>query len=511
MAGGDGVRRAARDPAVSLTLLGIASLGVYLVAFVRPYSLGRWAAVPQQTIAKIATMAPEAAIAYLLAFLALILLYSAALRLASGPHRGGTWGVVLVFAAAFSAALVWLYPVDSADVFDNIIRGRMLALYGANPFLHTPGEFPEDPFYAYAAWRGSASAYGPLWEMTAAGAAWLADVWSPASPVIGNVLAFKLVGVLAYAGIVVLIGLHLRRTAPERALRGVLFFAWNPLVLYVTAGNGHNDALMAFLIVLGFVWLERGRLTLAALALTAGVLVKFVPALLLPIVVVVALRRLPGRRARTRALIVTGLACCLLVVGSYAPFWRGGDPLGVGRRSGLFTTSLPSLIRWTLEPSVGAEAAQALAIGVALGTLIAWQAWQLRALWRSQDATAPVTAGLSILTFYLLVSCPWVQPWYALWLVALAPLVPCGALQGGSLVVSYAFLLKMPAFDWLITPGGKLPPRIWREWRITLATLGLPWLYWLGTLVRRWRRYAGRNQRPRAIGSSEQFRRWHEP
>jgi hypothetical protein len=493
---GDGVSRLVRDPAVHLWLLGAASLGTYAAAFVLPYSLGRWAAVPQQTIAKIAAESGHAAITYVLAFVALFVLYGAAARQARGTHRGAVWLAVLVPAVAFNATLLCLYPVDAADVFDNIIRGRMLALHGASPFYRTPAEFPGDPLYAYAAWQEFTSAYGPLWELTAAGSAWLANAWSRASPIVGHVLAFKLVGVLAYAGTAALIGLHLRRTAPECAARGVLLFAWNPLVLYVTAGNGHNDALLAFWIVLGFVCLARGRPVLAALAITAGALTKFVPALLLPVVAVAALKPLTGWRARGRSLLVTGVACCLLAAGFYAPFWRGGDPLGVGRRSGLFTTSLPSLVRWTLDPSLGPGASQALAVGMALAALAGWLAWQLLVLWRSHEETAPVSVGLSVLTFYLLVSCPWVQPWYALWLVALAPLAPDGALQRGSLLVSCAFLFKMPFLDWLIAPSGNLPARVWREWRITLATLGLPWLYWLGTLLRRRTGAEARSERP---------------
>ncbi len=327
--------------------------------------------MPQQTIAKIAPDPAQALTAYVLAFCALILLYSVAARQARGHHRAAAWAAVLFWAVALNAALLGLYPVDSADVFDNIIRGRMLALHGASPFYHTPAQFPEDPFYAFAAWKRFPTAYGPLWELTAAGAARLANAWGRASPIVGHVLTFKLVGVLAYAGTAALIGLHLRRTAPERALRGVLLFAWNPLVLYVTAGNGHNDALMAFFVVLGFVWLARGRATLAVLAMTAGALIKFVPALLLPVVVVAELKRLPSRRARGRTLLRLGLAGGLLAAGFYAPFWRGGDPLGVGRRSGLFTTSLPALLRWTLEPSLGKGTAQALAIGGAVAALMA--------------------------------------------------------------------------------------------------------------------------------------------
>ena len=89
------MRHAARSPAVWLWLLGAASLGIYALAFVRPYGLGRWAGVPQQTIAKIAPAPAPAAISYLLSFLALFLLYGAAARLARGPQRAAAWAAEL--------------------------------------------------------------------------------------------------------------------------------------------------------------------------------------------------------------------------------------------------------------------------------------------------------------------------------------------------------------------------------------------------------------------------------
>jgi hypothetical protein len=54
-----------------------------------------------------------------------------------------------------------MYPIDAADIFDNIIHGRIWGVYGANPFQQVAQDFQNDPFYHYVAWRRTTSAYGP--------------------------------------------------------------------------------------------------------------------------------------------------------------------------------------------------------------------------------------------------------------------------------------------------------------------------------------------------------------
>lgn len=462
-----------RRPAIQLAGLTVSSLVVYVLAFLWPYSLLEWWRYPQQSISRIAHGQLTAAGGYVLAFIILFLLYGLAYRAARGCSGRLMWGVVVAGMVLFNGAMLWLYPVDAADVFDNIMRGRILAYHGGNPLYETPAQFQADPFFRYAAWKIYPSAYGPLWELIAAGASRLAG-----DGVIANVLVFKLVSVAAYATTAALIGLMLQHSAPERALAGVVLFAWNPLVVYVTAGNGHNDAVMVLFIVLGFYWLERGRLTLAALAQTAGALIKFIPALLVPVIMVSALRQLQGRWARVRYVIATTLACGLLTVGLYAPFWHGGDVLGVSRRLRLFTTSLPTLVQITLEPRLGEPMADLLAARAALLALAGWMIWQLRAIRRSADRTTPARSGLSILLFYLLASCPWFQAWYTIWPLALAALVSDATLLAGSVLLSLAATWKMPLFDFVLVQG-ELPPRAWREWRLTLGTLGVPWGYFV--------------------------------
>lgn len=467
--------RSDRISALQLFLLGLASWGIYEWAFVHPYNLFVWWSAPLQTIGTITRYDPRAGAAYTLAFLVLFLLYWLACRLAAKNPRLLNWGVIVGGAVAFNLVLLSLYPVDSADIFDDIIRGRISSQYGGDPFYQTPVGFKSDPFYRYAAWRYFPTAYGPGWEFIASGAAKVAG-----DGVIANVLAFKMVSVLAYAATAAVIALTLRRIAPERALYGVTLFAWNPLVLYVTAGNGHNDAVMLLLVTLGFYWLARGNFTLAALAETGGALIKFIPALLLPLVLLGGWKRLNGWRARTRFLILTLGACTALVALSYSFYWRGGDVLGLERRSDLFTTSLSTLVQLFLTPPLPAKFADLLVTRGALILLCSWIIRQMRGIWKHGGDYAPVHAAVSVLLFYLLITAPWFEAWYAIWPLALAALLPDGIGSRGSIVLSLAAGLKMPLFEFVmrVRPGA-LPPATWLEPRGTLGTLGFPWLYFI--------------------------------
>ncbi len=470
---------------LTLSALGGASLLVYWVGLIRPYNLFALRFKPLLDIAKLTRDKPVAQAGFVLAFAALSGLYYLAWRTcrpAPGeteaarsvplPSSRAMW-VVLVFSLlAIQISVLWLYPIDAADLFDNISRGRITAQHGGNPFYDAPRDYAQDPFRGYTAWPGATSAYGPLWELLAAGTSRIAG-----DGILANILGFKLLGLLFYGGSAALIAGILCRAAPERALQGVCLFAWNPLVIYETAGNGHNDVVMVFFILLGVWALLRGRFTSAALALVAGALIKFVPVLLLPVALAAGLRALPTRRSRLYYLLVTLVACAVLIAAAFAPFWRGGDVLGLQRRASLFTTSLPAVVQAQLEPSLGAEVSQRIVARVAallMGAVALLQAWRT---WRRPGWLSPVHASARILLFYLLFTCLWFQPWYALWPLALAAILPEGATARLAVLLSYAALWKTIVFDYFLYRGGPLPPRAWRESLLGPATLGLAWLY----------------------------------
>ncbi|MGQ0605192.1 MAG: glycosyltransferase 87 family protein [Anaerolineales bacterium] len=457
----------------AMLALGGLSVALYWGGLLVCYNLFAIGPRPLADIAKLTRNQPLGQAGFVLTFAALSGVYYLAWRLARGPQPRAMWVAVCTSLLAMNVMLLWLYPIGAADVFDNIVRGRITAQHGGNPFYQTPREFKgQDPFYAYAAWRDATSAYGPLWEVMAAGTSQMVG-----DKVVDNVIAFKLLSLLFYAGCTGLIARLLQRHAPDRALQGTLLFAWNPLVIYETAGNGHNDIVMVFFILLALYALSQRRFTLSTLALMGGALVKFIPILLAPIVVVVGLRAMKSRWQRIAFVVTTASACALLVVAAYAPFWRGGDPLGLARRSTLFTTSLPALAQVHLEVLLGPEPSQHIVAELALlltGAAVLVQAWRV---WSNPQWAVMVRAFTFVLLFYLLFTCLWFQAWYAVWPLALAALLPEGKLSRLVVLLSYAALWKTIFFDFVLYRGGPLPPRVWRETWLGVLTLGLSWAY----------------------------------
>jgi hypothetical protein len=340
----------------------------------------------------------------------LFILYYLAYRIGHGGAPRLFW-LVLGVGLFGSAILMAGYPIGALDVYEYAAYGRIMVFHGGNPFVNAPVDYPGDPFLGYLAWPHYPAPYGPVWVYMSAALAWIGG-----DSLLANVLLFKGLAVLFYAADAVLIWLILRRTAPRYAPAGMLLFAWNPLVLYETAQNGHNDSVLIFFVLLA-LWLHVcGRRLPAVVALTLSVTVKFVSAPLVPLYVLAMFRW------RKRSLLHVGLACvlCATVLGlAYAPVWDGRKTLTFLKQAELFTTSWPTLLHIVLskEHWVSAEHASkiarysAMAIFALFGLL---QMWHLR---RQCDRYF-TRASFEVLWFYLLFACFWFQPWYIVWVVA---------------------------------------------------------------------------------------------
>jgi hypothetical protein len=252
--------------------------------------------------------------------------------------------------------------------------------------------------------------------------------------------------------------------------------AWNPVILYETLGQGHNDVAMVFWILLATWWLSRGRRLLAILALVAGALFKFIPLLLIPAAGLVALRSLPRTAARLRFIAVTATSAIALVVLAYAPFWHGPDTVGVERRRKLFTSSVPAAAVALLESSLDeaqAKSAVSMVAGVATALFAVYCGARAGRVpsWQSFAQTA-----FYILMFYLLLTCTWFQQWYALWPLAIVPLLPVGHLTWWGSAYGFAAQLKPLIFEpiWLWTHSAV--DRTWLEPRLGPAVQAVPWL-----------------------------------
>jgi len=468
--------------------VGLTSIFIYIFAFLLPANL---LSLYQQPRLDAYLLFREGTLAYvqlIIAFVILGLLYWEGYRLASRQVGGRTaWIIVIAGMLAFIAIFLFMAPFDAADIYDNIMHGRILGVYHANPFRQVIVDYPRDPFFQYAAWKGAHSAYGPLWELLAGLTARLSG-----DGIILNVMAFKLLPGLFHLASVSIVFLYLRATAPEKALGGVLLLGWNPVLLFETWGNGHNDIAMAFWLLAAFWCLSRKRYTLAALSLLLGALVKFIPVLLIPVVVVIGWRNLRKTSPPISFLVKTALGGSLLTALLYAPFWAGISTLDVGRKMQLFTTSLPSTIYKALTPSLGAQEAGQIVSLVALGLLSLFVLYQSLSAGRGDPAHNYLQATFHILAFYLMVVCLWFHQWYGVWLITLTPLLTKRNRRLALLFGFWVLSQKLWFGPWLVPKMLKASPgqAAWLEALLALGVVGVPWLYtlWILWKDRRMRR-----------------------
>jgi hypothetical protein len=225
--------------------------------------------------------------------------------------------------------------------------------------------------------------------------------------------------------------------------------------------------------------------------------VKFVPLALTPLFLVAGWR---AARDRKRFAWQAGALLALAGVVLYVPYFTPGQTweelaLRPFRQSTLFTTSLPAMLSFWLEGQIAQDQAQNLARNLALagwGLFALWQTWRL---WR-QPAVPPavgfaflVNGCYAVLLYFLLIACLWFQPWYLVWLLALAPLLGpsphVGAVMLFSALVQLKYFIFGFAWLWRTPMDDILVPEA-----VTTALIFAPMLLvygWLAGRRLRWR------------------------
>ena len=344
--------------------------------------------------------------------------------------------------ALLVVALLPGYPLLSNDIFKYVMTGRILAVYGENPFIHVPADFPDDRFHDLVYWKAVVNAHGPLWRGME-GASALAGGERCASAV----MAMKAWPMLAYLATCGALYSILRAWQPERALSGTLLYAWSPLVVLEAVQNGHNDVVAALPAVVA-VWLGiGGRWRLAFPLLAVAVLVKPTAVALGPLLLVAAIREgrpsfvaaaREGRPAWIAA--IQGIAIAAVLVGAaYAPFWAGPQTLAGLDRDDIFSASPAELLlRWLESAGWPLDRAMTVTAGLATGLFGLLYLGVLLAVWQRRVSLAGAAAATYLA--YLLVGAQWFNPWYLLWLLPFAALAPERPIR----VVGVAFGLLAP-------------------------------------------------------------------
>lgn len=183
------------------------------------------------------------------------------------------WGAVLL-----RVAFLPLLPGLTDDLYRYVWDG-WIQIEGINPYRYAPNAaalsaFQNAPIYEALNSKPYYSVYPPLSQLVFLLGGWLYAQFG------WHAAYFGLKGLFAaaeFGGVVLLSRLT--------TSRNLLLYAWNPLVLIETAGQGHSEALLLPLLI-GGVWaVQLGKGRMASLAIVGAGLVKIYPLVLGPLLV----------------------------------------------------------------------------------------------------------------------------------------------------------------------------------------------------------------------------------
>lgn len=432
------------------------------------------------------------ALRFLLPSLALVGVWGVSLAIARWCRSTAALVISVVFSAIFLVTLLPMNPASTQDIYHNVSDGRLFWLHGVNPTLIPPLAFPQDVFLDHVwGYADLPSAYGPLWYIaTGIPIALVGDDLIP------NLVAQKSLVAAFFLGTVLLVAMAARTIAPDRAVFAVVLVGWCPLLVWESAGNGHNDSLMAFFLAGAFVAAAKRAYLWVLPALALSVLVKYTTALVVPVALVWLLRR-PD--VRMKDIAGGSLIAILLAVLAFAPMYEGADTVAALRRPGMTFILSPGtlahgvLVRWM------ADAPATRLVQVATGVLFV--AGYGVTLVRSRGGTRDLAdRSFDALFLYLLLVSWWYWPWYLTWL-APAAAISSGFRRPIAFAVMAAGSLLTYLYWW--------PDPLWRSsmWYgayvgITLGVFVVPAVIWLWPSAwRRRRSEALKMSRPVAASS----------
>jgi glycosyltransferase A (GT-A) superfamily protein (DUF2064 family) len=217
-------------------------------------------------------------------------LYVAALAVVwTQPVTRATFGIVIGFAVALRAAILFVPPFSSSDMYRYVWDG-IVQHAGVNPYRYVPGDkalaflrAPYQDVYDGINRRDYAhTIYPPVAQMVY----WLVTFVSPT--VIGMkaaMVGFECVGTGALLALLRAMG---------RRREEIVMYAWCPLLVWEIAGGGHVDAVVIAFVSLALLFRYRDQRWLTALFFALAVFTKFYPIVLFPAVYVRGDWKLPA-------------------------------------------------------------------------------------------------------------------------------------------------------------------------------------------------------------------------
>ena len=207
-----------------------------------------------------------------------VTVFAAGMLLRAGTKTRRNTAIWLCFLGlAFQLGMAVWPTISSADNYSNALMARAWVVYGRNPYGVSPGDFPSDALYPLTAalWRETPVIYGPIWMWFSSLAIRIAS--DPAL----EALLLKILNALAYfAGGLLLYRLWRKDDADSTA--ALWFWSACPAALLEVANAGHNEGLLLLFLCITAAGLAKKRPDLALPGITAAILTKYWPLILIP-------------------------------------------------------------------------------------------------------------------------------------------------------------------------------------------------------------------------------------
>ncbi|MGH9070804.1 MAG: polyprenol phosphomannose-dependent alpha 1,6 mannosyltransferase MptB [Acidimicrobiales bacterium] len=375
-------------------------------------------------------------------------------RLGTTPNDRARVGVrprhVCLVAVAWAIPLVIGPALFSRDIYSYGADG-VLANLQLNPYSYGPG------FLGVWGHQSLLNAVAPVWRSTVApyGPTFIALaglITRGASNLVSAVIGLRMPELLG-VGLIALFVPRLARLLGADEGRAVWLAVLSPVMLLSLVAAGHNDALMAGLMVAGIALALERRPLLGILACALAATVKLPAAAGVVFIAVAWARDQPLGVSRARALLTAGLGTAAVFVGvtvasgngwgwlSFQALSTPGQVVVIATPSTALGSALAAGLHGLgLGPSTSTVVSAARLIGFAAAGLVG--AWLL---WRTRFENLVLCLGLTLLG--VVVAGPVTWPWYLAWSVPL--LVTWPAIQR-----SRALVVTLATFGFVIGPAG---------------------------------------------------------
>jgi alpha-1,6-mannosyltransferase len=367
--------------------------------------------------------------------------------------------LLMRWSVAFAVVAFFAFPVFTQDFWLSMAWGRMAAA-GNNPYHVLFGDaelagLPLDHF-------PMVMSYGPGWAILSG-----VIMFVSGKSVLAATILFKLVLLGAWLGSLFLVPrLTEKRPLLDQCL-AIAIYGWMPVGVLQTVAEGHNDIAMVWLAMLWLALLLRDR-WMAPVALAASALCKYVTGPLVIVDVIVAWRM---HKLSWTQLILRYIAPGLLGLAVFGLFFRSLEFFDGARVISEWHFLQPRDAIAALEMTFHISLFPATHVVRAIFAVIV--AYYFVALFKQPNPETIVKASLALMTAISLVGIAHVWPWYLIWTVAFAALLPTWWLS--RFVIGVSILAPFTLAFWWV----ELFPHS-REW-ISLAMYVLAGLWCLLT------------------------------